>query len=94
MTNTPATLEGPATPAKDESDFLKQGFTHTIALIIDGVVQDIMATQPRAASILLSNPTIIETTHLPEVKPGYIYNEITNSFSRPTTISLAELNRG
>jgi hypothetical protein len=85
MTNTPATLEGPANPKDVENNFLEQGFTNLLAVIIDGVVQDIMATKPRAAAILTSNPIIIDTTHISTVAVGYTYNETTNSFSRPVS---------
>lgn len=58
---------------------------HRILFIIDGVVEDIIYTPVRMASILLSNPTIFDGTDLveEEVGVGYKFDPTTNTFTKP-----------
>ena len=59
---------------------------HYIAFIIDGVVQQILKSDPRFAAILLSEPTIIEVESDIVVQAGFTYNEQTNTFTSPNLI--------
>lgn len=63
---------------------------HHLALIIDGVVQDVMFTDPRLAAILLSNPVVVDVT--PSSDPtvprndvyiGTLYDAATGTFTHP-----------
>jgi hypothetical protein len=63
---------------------------HHLALIIDGVVQDVMFTDPRLAAILLSTPTVVEitpssdpTVPRPDVYIGTLYDSATGVFTSP-----------
>lgn len=56
-----------------------------IALIIDGVVQDVLNTDDRLAAIFLSNPKIVDVSEISEsefITSGYLYNEETGTFTR------------
>jgi hypothetical protein len=93
MSNTLPTIAGPATPVADNG-FNPDGFTHKIAVIVDGIVQDIMFTRPRSAALLLSEPIMIDVTHLPELQPGYTWDAAANQFKRPTQESIAAVTNG
>ncbi len=57
-----------------------------IAIVLDGVVQQMMMVDDRFAAILLSSPTIVDATGedgYPTAAHGFIYNEETNSFIAP-----------
>lgn len=51
-----------------------------IALIIDGVVEDIMHCDERLAMLLMSEPTVVEIDSNSPVKINWIYDEETNNF--------------
>lgn len=56
-----------------------------IALIIDGVVADVLNTDDRLASIFLSQPKIVDVTEISEsefITSGYLYNEELNTFTK------------
>lgn len=59
---------------------------HRIALIMDGRVEDIIACPDRLNALLLSQPTIVSITDLPDemVQIGYIYDPVTG-FSKEGT---------
>ena len=56
-----------------------------VTFIIDNTVVDNMNTDDRWAAILLSNPTVVETTGL-QLTAGDIYNPETGKFTRPEQI--------
>jgi hypothetical protein len=65
----------------------------TLALVIDGVLQQVLNCDPRLGSILLSAPTIVDVTELFEEESGNVeitekkivagntYNAATNTFT-------------
>ena len=66
-----------------------------IALIIDGVVQQMMLVDDRLAAILLSEPTIVDVTGedgFPVAGHGFLYNEQDGTFSAPDEFSEEVLN--
>jgi hypothetical protein len=42
---------------------------YSIAIVLDGEVQDVIRTETRLAAMLLSDPVFVDTTDL-EIKPG------------------------
>lgn len=58
---------------------------HKILFILDGIVEEIIWTPPRMASIMLSEPVIYDATELPEeaVSVGYLFDASTNTFVAP-----------
>ena len=56
-----------------------------IALILDGVVQDVINTDDRLAALFLSDPIIIDVTEASEsefITGGYLYNQELNTFTK------------
>ncbi len=56
---------------------------HTIAVIVDGVVEDVIRTQDRFAAILLSNPTFAYADGVHAVISQTTYDPKTGEFSHP-----------
>lgn len=57
-----------------------------IALIIDGIVEDIMHCDERLGLLLMSNPNVVDISeNLNNVSISDFYDEETNSFSRGVT---------
>lgn len=65
-----------------------------LALIIDGMVEDIMHTEDRLAAILLSEPVVVEIGHPDEPtspRIGWVYDAATGEFSaRKEAVPTAE----
>jgi hypothetical protein len=72
-----------------------------IALIIDGVVADVLNTDDRLAAIFLSQPKVVDVTEISQsefITSGYLYNEELNTFTKfaveevpgPVTDAVAE----
>ena len=73
-----------------EENVLFANMNVKVAFVIDNEVVDILHTDERLGSILLSNPTIIDVSnHLNKdgqfnLPVGAIYNQDTQSFSHPS----------
>lgn len=60
--------------------------SHYIAFIIDGVVQQVIATDSRFAAIFLSNPTIVDVTGRSDAHQAIVegtYNQELDEFRGP-----------
>jgi hypothetical protein len=56
---------------------------HNIAFIIDGKIRQILATDPRFAAIMLSDPIMIDVTNIPEATMGADYDQENDRFTPP-----------
>jgi len=71
---------------KKESEIIKKVYSRAndapmhIALIVDGVVEDIMHCDERLAMLLMSEPTVIEIESDSKVSPGWMYDEENERF--------------
>ena len=67
-----------------------------LAFVIDGEVVEMLRTNDRLAAIFLSEPTILDITDswrdansTPVIEPGYKYDLITKTFTKPGEYSNA-----
>lgn len=59
---------------------------HYVAFIIDGIVQQVLATDSRFAAIFLSNPTVVDVTGRPDAHQVIVegtYNKELDEFRGP-----------
>lgn len=74
-------------PKKDSVNYPHQMHNElnisSIAIVLDGEIQDIIRTEPRLAALLLSEPKFIDVTEL-EIKPyiGWAYDEDLGEFKQ------------
>ena len=56
-----------------------------VALVLDGVAEQVFHIEERLAAILLSNPTIVQCEAPSNGGPdnGWLYDSATNTFSKP-----------
>lgn len=76
----------PISPVKDSLNEPKNPFGETkiysIAIILDGKVQDIVRAEIRLAAMLLSEPTLVDITEdHSHPRIGWIYNSEDGTFS-------------
>jgi hypothetical protein len=92
MTDTPIFPDVTNTPASSVNtapavivDPIVGAIPYTVALVIDGVVQDTITCEVRLASILLSSPTIVELSSQPRQSLiGWTYDSVNNQILPPT----------
>jgi hypothetical protein len=78
-------------PKKDSfnppKQYHEENKIYSIALVLDGEIQDIIRTEERLWALLMSQPVILDISDLEE-KPqiNWTYNEETGEFKNPNAI--------